>query len=63
VVATGDSEFKSRAEARLASLVQGAEILVLATHDLATARRWCSRAIRLDGGRIVADGPADEVLA
>lgn len=62
-IATGDAEFKSRAEARLASLVQGAEILMLATHDMTTARRWCSRAIRLEGGRITADGPVAEVLA
>ena len=61
-IATGDADFRSRAEARLAALVQDAEILVLATHDLATARRWCGRAIRLEGGRIVADGPVAEVL-
>jgi lipopolysaccharide transport system ATP-binding protein len=61
-ISTGDAEFRARAEARLAELVQGSEILVLATHDLETARRWCSRAIRLEAGRIVADGPSDEVI-
>jgi lipopolysaccharide transport system ATP-binding protein len=25
-------------------------------------RKWCTRAIRLEGGRIVADGPVDEVV-
>jgi lipopolysaccharide transport system ATP-binding protein len=58
----GDAEFIARADARLTELVQAAEILVLATHDMAAVRRWCSRAIRLEAGRIVADGPVDEVL-
>ena len=61
-ISTGDAEFRQRAEARLASLVGSAEILVLATHDLRTARRWCDRAIRLEAGRITADGPVAEVL-
>jgi energy-coupling factor transporter ATP-binding protein EcfA2 len=41
---------------------EGAAILV-ATPDTERAERAASRAIRLDAGRIVADGPAAEVLA
>lgn len=59
----GDAEFMAKAEERLSRLVSDAEILVLATHDMAVARRWCTRAIRLDSGRIVADGPVAEILA
>jgi lipopolysaccharide transport system ATP-binding protein len=51
-----------RAQERLEGLVQEAEILVLATHDMGVVRRWCTRAIRLNGGRIEADGPVAEVL-
>lgn len=58
----GDAAFMAKAERRLADLVRGAEILVLATHDMGVVRRWCDRAIRLDAGRIVADGPVDAVL-
>jgi hypothetical protein len=36
--------------------------MVIATHDFRNARRWCNRAIRLEAGRIVADGPVEEVL-
>jgi ABC-type phosphate/phosphonate transport system ATPase subunit len=28
---------------------------------MAIVREWCTRAIRLEAGRIVADGPAEEV--
>ncbi len=37
--------------------------LVLVTHDLPYAQRICDRAVILDSGRIVADGPIDEILS
>lgn len=58
----GDANFMQKAEARLSTLVNNADILVIATHDFDIARRWCTRAIRLNAGRIVADGPVNEVL-
>ncbi|MDM7917079.1 MAG: ATP-binding cassette domain-containing protein [Candidatus Eisenbacteria bacterium] len=58
----GDSDFMKRAEARLSKLVTDAEILIIATHEMAIVRKWCTRAIRLEGGRILADGTVDEVL-
>ncbi|MFC0389736.1 ABC transporter ATP-binding protein, partial [Muricoccus vinaceus] len=48
----GDASFMDKAEARLANLVSGADIMVIATHDMTIARRWCTRAIHLDAGRI-----------
>ncbi|NGM21455.1 ABC transporter ATP-binding protein [Roseomonas stagni] len=59
----GDAAFMAKAEERLARLVGGADILVIATHDFNVVRRWCNRAIRMEGGVIVADGPAEEILA
>ena len=58
----GDADFMARARERLEALVQGADILVLATHDMGIVRQWCTRAIRLGGGRIEADGPVEEIL-
>ncbi|MBD3173539.1 MAG: ATP-binding cassette domain-containing protein [Armatimonadia bacterium] len=37
--------------------------LLVATHDLAMAREVCSRVLILDGGKLAADGPVDDVLA
>jgi lipopolysaccharide transport system ATP-binding protein len=51
-----------RANARLEQLVTGADILVIATHDMNIVRRWCTRAIHLTGGRIDADGTVAEIL-
>jgi lipopolysaccharide transport system ATP-binding protein len=58
----GDAEFLDRAKLRLETMVRGAEILVLSTHDSAIVRTWCSRVLWLDQGRIRADGPPDDVL-
>ncbi|MBR0649737.1 ABC transporter ATP-binding protein [Roseomonas terrae] len=58
----GDADFMKRAEERLAQLVTGADILMIATHDMTVVRKWCTRAIRLEGGRIVADGPVEDVI-
>jgi len=58
----GDAGFMEKAEARLAGLVSAADILVIATHDMAVVRRWCTRAIHLEAGRIVADGPVEPVI-
>ncbi|WP_114559883.1 energy-coupling factor ABC transporter ATP-binding protein [Desertihabitans aurantiacus] len=48
---------------RIGDLLMGLrQQLVLSTHDLELAAR-CDRALLLDGGRVVADGPAAEVVA
>jgi cobalt/nickel transport system ATP-binding protein len=38
------------------------QTLIMTTHDLPYAHELCRRAVVLDGGRIVADGPTDEIL-
>lgn len=58
----GDADFMAKAEDRLTRLVSGVDILVIATHNLSIVRRWCTRAIILNDGRMVADGPIAEVL-
>jgi lipopolysaccharide transport system ATP-binding protein len=61
--AAGDAEFLEKAKRRLESLVRGAEILVLSTHQPEIIRTWCTRVLWLDQGRIRSDGPPEEVLA
>ena len=36
---------------------------LIASHDLLLVRDLCSRTLILDGGRLVADGPTEQVLA
>jgi cobalt/nickel transport system ATP-binding protein len=39
------------------------QTMLVATHDLPLAAQLCERAVVLDAGRVVADGPAAELLA
>ncbi len=45
------------------SLVADGFTVILATHDLALARRWAERAVWLQGGTVRADGPPPAILA
>jgi cobalt/nickel transport system ATP-binding protein len=47
----------------LAIIHQTPATLVMATHDLEFVLDACPRVVVLDNGRLVADGPAREVLA
>lgn len=38
------------------------QTIIMTTHDLPYAHELCDRAVILDGGRIVADRPTDEIL-
>ena len=59
----GDAKFRDKAHARLETVVRGAEILVLTSHNPAVLQTWCTRLLWLQAGRLVADGPVDEILA
>lgn len=52
-----------RGRGRLLQCLEGlSQGMLLATHDLQLALSLCSRAIVLDGGRVAADGPTQELL-
>ncbi len=58
------SNLDPRARRELIQLLGGlACSQLIATHDLELVLALCERAILLDGGRVVADGPARELLA
>ncbi len=48
----------------LANILLALEVtMLMVTHDLPYALQLCPRAVLMDGGRIVADGPTREILA
>jgi homopolymeric O-antigen transport system ATP-binding protein len=58
----GDAAFLEKARHRLEAMVRGADILVLSSHQADIVQAWCTRVLWLDQGKVVADGPADEVM-
>lgn len=61
-LATGDINFKQRSQQRIAELKAKAGTVFLVSHSHSVLRETCNRAIWLDKGTMVADGPLDEVL-
>lgn len=62
-IETGDSEFFAKAEERLHRLVAQAGILVLASHNVALIRSYCTSAVWLEHGCLKSIGPVDQILA
>ncbi|MFC8598262.1 ABC transporter ATP-binding protein [Isoptericola sp. NPDC057191] len=60
-LATGDAAFKERSEARMQRLRDGAGTVFLVSHAAQTIEETCTRALWLHHGRLVADGPAQDV--
>lgn len=63
VLATGDASFRAKSKARVIELVKGAKAVVLVTHDMDWVREYCNRALLLERGRVILEGPPDQVVA
>lgn len=62
VLAVGDATFTAKCHRALAGFRAAGKSLVLVSHDLPTLSSWCDEAIWLDGGQLVRQGPATEVV-
>lgn len=56
VIGAGDANFMEKARARIANLVEAAEILILASHDFGALSSLCTRGLVFHHGSIVFDG-------
>ena len=62
VLAVGDEAFQRKCEQRIAERIAAGATLVLVSHDAALIKRTCARAVVLDGGKVVFDGPSGDGL-
>jgi lipopolysaccharide transport system ATP-binding protein len=62
VLAVGDSRFRRTCEERVRAAGHSGEVVLFVSHDMNAIRRICTRAIWIDRGRIVRDGPVGEVV-
>ncbi len=63
VLGVGDARFLRRCDERLRRFHRDGTTLLLVSHSAESVRESCERVVWIDGGRVRADGPADEVLA
>ena len=62
IFAVGDAGFRARCEERYRDLHRSGRSMLLVSHDPRPIAEFCERAVLLDGGRIVADGPPAEII-
>jgi lipopolysaccharide transport system ATP-binding protein len=63
VLSVGDEAFTARCLDRLARMRRRGVTMVVVSHDLDMMASFADRAVYLNRGRVVADGPADGVVA
>jgi ABC-2 type transport system ATP-binding protein len=63
IFAVGDAGFKERCQERYRDLHRRGHSMLLVSHEPRTIAAFCTRALLIDQGRILMDGPADAVAA
>jgi ABC-type polysaccharide/polyol phosphate transport system ATPase subunit len=63
VLAVGDATFQQRCLDRMGYVLSEGTTLILVSHDLSAVEATCARALWLNQGQIVADGPVRDALA
>ena len=63
VLAVGDAEFQKRCLGRMEDLGNTGRTVLFVSHNMQAIAQLCDRALLLDEGRIVRDGPSEEVVA
>lgn len=61
VLAVGDANFQKRCLGKIEEFRTIGRTVIFVSHNMASILRLCQRAILLEGGRLIADGPADQV--
>src|SRR5262249_50077360 len=62
VLSVGDIEFQRKCVARIEDILGRGTTLVLVSHSPESVLQLCRHVVWLEGGRVVADGPAPAVI-
>lgn len=63
VLAVGDAKFRKKSEKRIKDMFAKGVTVLFVSHNLAQVRSLCTRGVLLEKGRLIADGPIEEVAA
>ena len=63
VLAVGDAEFQRRCLGRMEDLSESGRTVIFVSHQMQAVSQLCDRALQLEDGQIVNDGPASDVVA
>lgn len=63
VLSVGDAKFRKKSEKRIKSMFEKGITVLFVSHNLTQVRSLCTRGIILEKGKIIADGPIEEIAA
>jgi lipopolysaccharide transport system ATP-binding protein len=63
VLAVGDADFQNKCLKKMEHVEKGGRTVLFVSHNLPAINRLCQRAILLDEGRLVKDGPSPKVVS
>jgi lipopolysaccharide transport system ATP-binding protein len=61
-LSVGDAHFQQKCLDRIEGFKRAGKTLLMVSHDMITVRAFCTRALWLQHGTLVGDGPVDEVV-
>lgn len=61
VLAVGDFKFQQKCHAKIKALMQGDTTVLIVSHNIGQIKELCTRCIWLEKGRMIADGPSEEI--
>jgi lipopolysaccharide transport system ATP-binding protein len=62
VLAVGDAKFQAKCLGKIEEIGQSGRTVIFVSHSMPAILRLCSRAILLDHGRVITDGPSHEAV-
>jgi len=63
VLAVGDAAFQRKCTGKMSEVAGGGRTVLFVSHNMTAVEALCPRVILLEGGRVTADGTAEEVIA
>ncbi|NOX63177.1 MAG: ABC transporter ATP-binding protein [Chloroflexi bacterium] len=63
VLAVGDAEFQRKCLGKMQDVAGAGRTVLFVSHNMPAVTRLCQRAILLEKGRLIMDGPSEEVVA
>ena len=63
ILSVGDLAFQAKSEEKMRQMMRGGTTVLFVSHSTAAIRALCRRAIWLEHGRLLADGPVDAVCS
>ena len=62
-LSTGDVAFQQKASERIQDMMEKAKAVIIVSHSMGFVEKVCTRAIWMEQGQIIDDGPAEEIVA